>query len=140
MNVSPISYNDKAVPNFRANLWVDKSVKEIIAPNKAAFMEAAEKCNNWLKTERQDILSTMTIRKNTALSPKAAFEHFVEKTTYAYPHEDTGYRYKTLVKEFEDLEFELNNRKCGFWFDKNSSAEKLFSDFKNMFNYLLSGK
>ena len=141
MNVSPInSTNTSVSPNFKANLWVDKSVEKIIESNKSAFSEAAEKCDKWLRTEKKNILSTMTIRKNTALSPKVAFRRMITETTYAYPHEESGYTYTHPVNAYEDLEFELNNRKCGFWFDKESDAEKLFSDFKNMFNYLLSDK
>ena len=140
MKILPISYNDKRMTNFKANLCVDKSVIKIIEPNGCAFLDAACKFKNWLQTEKKDVLSTMTIRKNTALPRKIAFTRMEEVTTYAYPHEDTGYRYKTAVNKYEDLEFELDNKKCGFWFDKDSNAEKLFSDFKNMFNFLHSGK
>lgn len=141
MNVSPInSTNTNVSPNFKANLWVDKSVEKIIEPNKDAFIEAAEKCDEWLRTEMRDILPTMTIRKNTALKPKPVFSRLVSEITYAYPHEESGYQHTYWTQEYEDLEFELNNRKCGFWFNPKSNAEKLLSDFKNMFNYLLKDK
>ena len=141
MNISQINCtNTNAVPNFKANLWVDKSVKEIIEPNKDAFNDAVKRCDNWLRTEKQNVLSTMTIRKNTALNPQIAFTRMITEWSYAYPHEDTGYPWTHPVDEYEDLEFELNNRKCGFWFDKDSNAEKLLNDFKNMFNFLISGK
>lgn len=122
--------------NFRANLWVSKCVKEVIKPNEKNFVKAAEMCDSWLKKDMGHILKTMTIRQNTALNPNVAFERTVYKTSYAYPFEELGYPVIQRVKEYEDLEFEINNRKCGFWFNKDSSAEKLFNDFKNMFYYL----
>ena len=141
MNISPINCANKNVsPNFRANLWIDKSVKEIIEPNKITFMDAAEKYGNWLKTEHKNILSTVTIRENTALNPQIALRHQVTEYTFDYPHEESGCPISRMKDEYEDLEFEFNNRKCGFWFDKNSNAEKLFDDFKNMFYFLLSGE
>ena len=119
--------------NFTANLWVDKSVEKIIEPNKKAFLNAAKKCDEWLRHEQGQINSTMIIRKNTALKPQVAFEHPVTKVSYAYPHEDSGHEITEMVKEYEDLEFEMNGRKFGFWFNKNSNEENLFNYFKNMF-------
>ena len=122
--------------SFGSNLWVDKSVEKVIQPNKKAFSEAAKKFDKWLKEEQKAVLATLTIRKNTALEPKVALEHPVVRISYAYPHEDSGYVYTERVKEFEDLEFELNNKKCGFWFNPKSNADELLQYFKNMFNYL----
>ena len=135
LSINDYSKNNLS-PNFRANLWVDKSVGSVIEGNERAFLEAADKYEKWLRVEKNYVPSTLTIRKNTALVPNVAFEHEIKKVSYAYPHEESGYTYTEKVKEYENLEFELDNKKCGFWFDKNSNAEKLFSDFKNVFNFL----
>lgn len=138
MKILSINNQNKinSCPNFKANLWVDQSVKEVIKGNEKAFLAAAEKCDEWLQTERSHIPLTLTIRKNTNIIPKVAFEHQIRKISYAYPYEIAGCAYYEKVKEYENLEFELNNRKCGFWFNKLSNADKLFSDFQNVFNSL----
>ena len=123
-------------PRFKANLHVEETVKNVISPNEKAFVNASRMCSEWLKKEKGHIHDTMFIRKNTSMVPAVAFEHLVTKTSYAYPHEDSGYTYQAYVKEYEDLEFQVGNRVCGFWFNPKSNADKLLSDFKNMFNYL----
>ena len=139
MRIQPVNYstNKPSVsPSHKANLWVCKSVKDVIKPNEKAFLEAAEMCENWLKNEMGHIFATMTIRKNTALVPKVAIERYENEYSYAYPHEELGHYVTKWVQHHENLEFEVNNHKCGFWLDKDSDANKLLSDFKNMFNYL----
>ena len=139
MKIQPINNNLRNTtvsPSHKANLWVCKSVKEVIEPNKNAFIKAAEMYDGWLNNEKGHIQATMQIRKNTSFLPKVVIERYEPKVTYAYPHEESGYTYNEMKQYYEDLEFEMNGRKCGFWFDPSSSAEKLLSDFKNMFNFL----
>ncbi len=138
MNISPISCQSRnnCSPAFNANLWVDKSVNGVIYKNKETFLKAADSFEHWLQNEKGGVFKTLNIRKNTSLVPKVAIERRESKLSYAYPHEETGYNVTEWVKKYEDLEFELGDRKCGFWFDPAASAEKLVSDFKNMFNYL----
>lgn len=138
MSISPINYQCK--PNntlaFKANLWVDKSVQQVIKSNRENFMSATKMFDGWLKTEQGHVLKTLNIRKNTSLVPNVALEREESRISYAYPHEDSGYTIRERIKKYEDLEFELGDRKCGFWFDPDSNVEKLLSDFKNMFNHL----
>ncbi len=142
MNILPVNYQSGAnySPNFKANVWVERSVQKVIQPNRENFDKAVKNFDKWLGTEKKHVPLTLTIRKSTALEPKVAFEHVENKVTYAYPHEDTGYSYQELVKKYEDLEFQMGDRKSGFWFNPKSNAEKLLSDFKNMFNHLYNGK
>ena len=138
MKILPINQTSSktAVPNFKANLHVAESVKKIIEPNEKEFMSAVKMCSEWLKYDKGHIHDTMFIRKNSSIAPAVALEHYVSKTTYAYPFEECGYTYQERVKEYEDLEFQVGNRVCGFWFDAKSNAYKLLDDFKNMFEYL----
>ena len=135
MRIQPMSSN-QALPRFKANLHVAESTKEIIKSNEKTFMKAAEMFDNWLRHDKASVNSTMYIRRNSSIHPKMVFEHPVERFVYGYPHEDTGYKYTVMTKEYENLEFQLGDRICGFWFDNNSNEHKLLSDFKNMFNYL----
>lgn len=142
MNISPIN-NQTMINNssaFRANLWVDKSVQNVIKSNKDTFVQAAEKFEGWLEHDKGSVLKTLTIRENSSLNPKVALRRMESKMTYAYPHEESGYMLTEFVNKYENLEFELGDRKCGFWFDPDSSVNKLVSDFKNMFNYLHKSK
>ena len=141
MNISPINYQGKtgyAMP-FKANLFVDKSVQKVIEPNKENFLNAAKKFDVWLKNDKGYVNKTLTIRKNPSLVPGVALERTEESLSYAYPFEESGYPVKKLVKKYEDLEFEIGDKRCGFWFDPASGVEKLLSDFKNMFDHLQKG-
>ena len=139
MRISPIN-NQQKTPNFQANLWVCKTAGEIIKPNEKVFLKAANRCDQWLRTVKGHIPGTMTIKKNTALNPRLAFKQIEQKLTYEYPYEETGHYKPVCVDRYEDLEFEYENRKCGFWFDPKSDESKLLEDFKNMFNHLTQGK
>ena len=141
MKVLPINYQSKTnySPAFKANLWVDTTVNEIIKPNKENFLNAAKKFDTWLRNDKGNIAQTLHIRKNTSLIPNMVFRRFETEITYAYPFEESGYCVTRPVEKYEDLEFELGSRKCGFWFDPASNVDKLFTDFKNMFNYLHNG-
>lgn len=138
MNISPINSQFKTnnSPAFNANLWVSKSVKNIVAPNKENFVKAAEQFDTWLQKEQGHISKTLQIRKNSSLSPKVAIKRPESHISYAYPHEETGHSVTNLVTKYEDLEFEMGDKKCGFWFDPASGVQKLVSDFKNMFHHL----
>lgn len=142
MRISPINCvsQNHSKPAFKANLHIAESVKPIISANENAFKEAAGWFDGWLKSAKGYVFDTVHIRKNTSLYPAVALERYETERIYVYPHEDTGYDYTRLVKYYEDLEFQMGNKICGFWFDKNSSADKLLEDFKNMFNYLSDGK
>lgn len=122
--------------SFNANLHIADSVKTVIKPNEKTFMNAARRCDEWLRKNQAQVKDTLFIRKYSSLLPRVAFVKTESKISYAYPHEEKGYYVTERVKKYEDLEFQLGNRVCGFWFDENSSEEKLLSDFKNMFNYL----
>ena len=135
MNISPINYQP-VTPSFKANLHVSECVKKVVKSNEKTFMNAATMCSEWLKKDKAHIHDTMFIRKNTSAVPTVAFERTITETVHAYPHEDTGYTRTRKEPAYEDLEFQVGNRICGFWFDKESDANKLLSDFKNMFNYL----
>lgn len=135
MQVQPINQKQSAL-SFKADLWVCNTVKDVIKSNEKAFVKAAEHCDQWLRNSKGYIAGTMTIRKNTALNPKVAFREFEYRTTYAYPHEESGHTDRYLVDRHENLEFEFGNRKCGFWFNPKSNEFKLLEDFKNVFNYL----
>ncbi|MBQ3642626.1 hypothetical protein II906_11990, partial [bacterium] len=128
MKVAPI--NSGYSNNFKANLWVDKSVDEVVGERKDVFVKAADQFDEWLRTEKADVPLTMNIRKNTALQPKVAIDRVVEKMSYAYPFEETGHPVLEREQKYEDLEFEMGTRKFGFWFDKDSSPAKLLDDFK----------
>ena len=139
MKILPINYNankSNVKPSFNAKLHVSKSVKNIIEPNQKAFTKAAEMFDTWLRTEKNYVPKTLFIRENKSLVPRVAFEHIVSKWSYVYPHEETGHEVRELVKEYENLEFVMEDRACGFWFNEKSDENKLFSDFKNMFDYL----
>ena len=141
MNITPInSYSNNTVsPLFKANLHVEKSVAPIIESNKQTFVKAAERFDEWLRTEKGHIAATMTIRANTALNPKVAFEHIINEISHAYPHEETGHEITRLQKEYENLEFEMGNLKYGFWLDKSKNENDLLGYFKNMFNNMEKG-
>ncbi len=140
MKCLPISnLKMNSTPSFGANLVVDKSVKSVIGMNKSTFLHAAEKCDEWLRNDMGHIDGTMIIRKNPARYPSVALEHTVRVTDYVYPFEETGYTHDVLRKEYEDLEFELNGKKCGFWLNKESKEDELLTYFKNMFNHLMKG-
>ena len=139
MKINPINPQQQ-LTNFKANLWVCKSVEGVVEPNKKAFLKAAEKCDQWLRNTKGYLAGTMTIKKNTALNPKLAFKEIEYRTTYAYPYEECGHTDPYLVERRENLEFEYENRRCGFWFNPKSDENKLFEDFKNMFNHLSIGK
>ena len=136
MNILPvgkqISTNNSTA--FKANLFVDKSVEKIVSPNRENFVNAARNLDNWLRSEHGGLFKTLNIRENSSLVPNVVFERVEGRMSYAYPFEENGYMVRERVKKYVDLEFELENKKCGFWFDPASSAEKLLSDFKNMFN------
>ena len=136
LQISNLKMN--STPSFGANLVVDRSVKKVIDMNKSAFLHAAERCDEWLRSDMGHIDATMIIRKNPAKYPKVAIEHRVTVTDYVYPFEETGYTHSELRKEYENLEFELNGKKCGFWFDKESKEDELLAYFKNMFHHLLN--
>ena len=138
MNISPINCQNSVANStgFKANLWVDKSVQDVIKNNKKSFAEASKMFDGWLNNEKKHTPKTLTIRKNTSLTPNAVFKQEVSKMYHGYPHEDTGYQIRELVNVYEDLEFDLEGKKCGFWFNPAAGAEKLLSDFKNMFNHL----
>ncbi len=143
MNIQPINNSQSRTNNaasFKANAWVDKSVESVIKSSKDTFVKAAEHFDAWLRNEQGHVNKTLTIRKNTSLNPKVVLERWESHTSYAYPHEETGHTVQERVKKYEDLEFDLEGRKCGFWFDPASSVYKLVADFKNMFNYLQNGK
>ena len=139
MKINLIS-NQQKTPNFQANLWVCKTAGEIIKPNEKVFLKAAERCDQWLRTVKNHIPGTMTIKKNTALNPRLAFREIEYRTTYAYPYEECGHSDPYCVDRYENLEFEYENRRCGFWFNPKSDESKLLEDFKNMFNHLSQGK
>ena len=138
MKISNVNgYQPKnAVPNFKANLFVCKSVGEVVKENADVFKAASRRCDEWLKSSKAHVKETMQIRKNTEFDPKVAFVKWEYETTFEYPHEETGYTHTVRREKLEDLEFQVGNRKCGFWFDKSSSENKLLEDFKNVFNYL----
>lgn len=138
MKILPVNQQSKnySNPACKANLWVDKSVQEVVILNKGTFENAAKMFDEWLQRDQANVSKTLQIRKNTSLFPKVAIEREESRVSYDYPHEESGYTVRKLVKKYEDLEFELGDKKCGFWFDPASNAQKLFSDFKNMFNYL----
>ena len=139
MKIQPINYHSNkndVSPSHRANLWVCESVKGVIEPNRDVFLKAVDMCDKWLRNEMGHILKTMTIRKNTSLVPRVAFREIEYRTTYAYPHEELGHTDQYMVDRYENLEFEFENRKCGFWFNPKSNEFKLLEDFKNVFNYL----
>ena len=98
-----------------------------------------KKYNQWLETEKADVPYTMNIRKNTSLCPDV-FTTKERVTEHVYPYEETGYTVEKIVHHKEDLEFEMNNKKCGFWFNPNSSADELLQSFKNMFNNMYNNK
>ena len=137
MKIAPITNYSKInnSPNFKANLWVDNSVEEVIRPNRANFLRAAGVCDEWLRTDKKDVPYTMVIRKNTALVPNKV-AHLVNHLTFAYPFEESGYMVSEVINSDENLEFEMNNKKCGFWFDTESTEDKLLSDFQIMFEHL----
>lgn len=122
--------------NFKANLFVSESVRKIVKSNEKAFLTAAKNYNEWLRNDQKQVLDTVILRKNSSLHPNLVFEHDVPVTTYSYPHEETGYTYLERRKEYENMEFQMGNKICGFWFDATSSAEKLLEDFKNVFYHL----
>ena len=79
----------------------------------------------------------MYIRENTAEPPKRIpivkeWEIYIDSTT---PETDTPYISRQLINVEENLEFEFNNRVCGFYFNPNRSDEELLSDFKSMFDH-----
>lgn len=138
MNISPINCqpNPNSSPEFKANLWVDASVKKIVK-NTDRFEKAAKNFDSWLKHDQAHVNKTMYIRENTSLFPNIALERAERKQmAYTYPHEDSVVEYEVMDKKYEDLEFEMGGRKCGFWLDPWSNSDKLLSDFKNMFNFL----
>lgn len=141
MNISPINCQGQVsrATSFKANLFVDKSVQKVIEPNKENFLNAAKKFDGWLRFDKGYVNKTLTVRKNSSLVPGVALERTEERLSYAYPFEESGHPVREQVKKYEDLEFELGGKKCGFWFDPASGVEKLLSDFKNMFNYLHQG-
>lgn len=126
----------KAAPSFKSNLVTDKAIAVIIAPNREAFVNAAKKYDSWLQNDQANVHDTVFIRPNSSLTPNVAIEHDVQETTYAYPFEESGYTHTVRKKEFEDLEFQLGNKVCGFWFNPKSSENKYLEDFKNMFEHL----
>lgn len=142
MRISPINCvsQNHSMPAFKANLHVAESVKPIISANEKAFKDAAGRFDGWLKSAKSHISETVQIRKNSSIYPAVALERYEYVTTYEYPHEDVGYSYKKLFKYYEDLEFQMGNKICGFWFDKDSNADKLLEDFKSMFKYLSGGR
>ncbi|MBQ6515637.1 hypothetical protein IJI31_00495 [bacterium] len=130
MRIAPINNS-----NFKANVWVDKNVKGVVAPNREAFDEAVGKYQYWLQTAKRDVPYTMNIRENSSLYP----DTFVSKETYdthEYPYEECGYTVTREVHHTEDLEFEINGKKGGFWFNPNASADQLLDSFKSMFDNL----
>ena len=66
MKCLPINVNAgvNSTPNFGSRLVVDKSVKNVIALNKTAFVRAAEKYDEWLKNEKWYVDAPMIIRKS----------------------------------------------------------------------------
>ena len=139
MRVNPINLQQQS-PNFQANLWLCKTAGEVIKPNEKTFIKAANRCDEWLRTIKKDLPGTLTIRKNTALNPRLVFKEIEYRTTYAYPYEECGHSDPYWVDRYEDLEFEYENRRCGFWFNPKSDESKLLEDFKNVFNHLTKGK
>lgn len=141
MRISPINCqpDNNCATAFKANLWVDKSVEKVIAPNKDNFVKAAKVFDEWLHNEKGNVMETLHVRKNSSFMPRVVFDRVESHMSYAYPHEETGHLVEERVKKYEDLEFEMGNRKCGFWFDPASSPYKLVEDFKNMFNFLHKG-
>lgn len=145
MNISPINCQNSVANStgFKANLWVDQSVKEVVKNSEGKFLKASKMFDGWLQNEKKNVNKTLTIRKNTSMSPNAVFKKEVTRTVHTGSYYDYSGNYKEekhdvqeLVDVFEDLEFDLEGRKCGFWFDPASGAEKLLSDFKNMFKHL----
>lgn len=127
-------------PSFKANLWVEQSVQDVVRTNDSAFKKAAEMFDSWLRHDMKNIAKTVKIRKNSDLYPKVALQHVVEEYIFCYPEDSSPQYNKRFATEYEDLEFEMGNRKCGFWFDKRSNDAKLLDDFKNMFHYLNNGQ
>jgi len=135
MRISPINCHRT---NFNANLFVDKSAEAVIESNRDEFQAAANMYDAWLRHDKANVPETVHIRKNTALFPNKV-NHMERITTYDYPYEE-GYTYNKLVSSPEDLEFQVGDRKEGFWFNPKSDKYKLLEDFKNMFNYLHGDK
>ena len=147
MRIAPIkSHLQTNAPNFKANLHVERNGIILGSSNvsyenqEEKFDRALDKYDEWLKTDAQSIDKTMHIRKNTALYPKEQlvfrlFESYVqdpdpEKEPMRILNE------RTWVKE--NLEFEMDGKKCGFYFNPDRNEDELLQDFKNMFLYLLT--
>lgn len=140
MRIAPINnLGIKKPANFNANLWVDKDVAGVVEENRDTFSEAADRYDAWLRTEKADVPYTMYIRKNTALNPKM-FRTLESVVTHEYPYEECGYTINRVFEHRENLEFDMNNRKCGFWFNPKSNADQLFNDFKTMFENIYNNK
>lgn len=146
MKIAPVSgYAPKNTQSFKANLVVEDSTYDIAKERSSAlfrFDDIEKDFRKWLKEDRDYKKGTLIIRKNPAKNPKILpimWESYSEAAYHVGPGEDPdNYTEIHIWNMPENLEFEYNGKKSGFFFNNNEfrSDKEILGDFKAMFDYL----